>query len=407
MSKKIRIGINGFGRIGSLVVRAALMSTDFEVRAINSKDCSPEYIAYRLAHDTAHGRFDGQIKVQGDMLVVTNFVTSGIRTSVGAATGAGEGLASLSATGLIKSKRVSKIKLYNHTDPADIPWGEAGVDIVAEATGVFLDLKGASKHIDSGVVVCEISGAKGQSKAGGAKKVVITAPPKDDTPMFVMGANHNTYNGERVVSHASCTTTCLAPLAKVLDDNFGIVEGLLTTVHAVTASQPTVDGTSKKDWRGGRAGFNNIIPSSTGAARATAKVLPQLEGKLTGISLRVPVVNVSCVDLTVRLRRNTTLDKINAAFKKAAEGKLQIDRLAMLNRNLATRFGDYSTYKGIIDYIDTDLVSSDFNGSPYSAIYDAKASIMLNPKFFKIIAWYDNEWGYSCRVLDLIKHVSK
>jgi len=328
----IKIGINGFGRIGRLVFRASIDRNDIEVVGINDL-IEPEYLAYLLKYDTVHGKFNGEVTVEGNNLVVNG-----------------------------KTIRVTAEK-----DPANLKWNEVGAEYVVEATGLFTTKEKCMSHITAG-----------------AKRVVISAPAKDDTPMFVMGVNHDTYKGEEVVSNASCTTNCLAPLAKVIHDNFRITDGLMTTVHATTATQKTVDGPSGKDWRGGRAASGNIIPSSTGAAKAVTVVIPELKGKLTGMAFRVPTLNVSVVDLTVRLEKSTSYEEIKAALKKASENEL----------------------KGILGYTEEAVVSSDFIGDPRTSIFDAEAGIMLNPNFVKLVAWYDNEWGYSCKVLDLIEFMN-
>ena len=330
---KIKIGINGFGRIGRLVFRASILNnTNIEVVAINDPFLSPDYAAYLLKYDTIHGIFNAEISHDE-----TNLIVNG-----------------------------KKIAFFSEKEPALIPWGKCGAKYVAEATGKFTTLEGASEHLK-----------------GGAKKVVITAPGKNGVPVFVMGVNEKEYKKEmNIVSNASCTTNCLAPLAKVINDNFGIVEGLMTTVHATTATQLTVDGSSKKDWRGGRAASGNIIPSSTGAAKMVGEVIPSLKGKLTGMSFRVPTLDVSVVDLTVRLEKATTYDEIKAVMKKAAK-----------------------KYSNIIGYTEEPVVSSDFYGEVRTSVFDASAGIMLNPNFVKLVAWYDNEWGYSCKVLDLIEHM--
>merc|ERR1719262_1451631 len=329
----IRVGINGFGRIGRLVMRAAESNPAIQVVAVNDPFIPPEYMEYMLKYDSCHGRFPSEVKHTGDGI------------SVGG----------------------NPVAVFGERDPADIPWGSAGADFVVESTGVFTSLEAASKH-----------------KAGGAKKVVISAP-SGDAPMFVMGVNDDQYAGQDVVSNASCTTNCLAPLAKVVHNKWGIKEGLMTTVHAVTATQQTVDGPSQKDWRGGRAACYNIIPSSTGAAKAVGKVLPELDGKLTGMSFRVPTANVSVVDLTCRLEKGASYDEIKAVLKKASEGPL----------------------KGILGYTEDDVVSTDLNGDTHSSIFDAKAGISLNANFVKLVSWYDNEWGYSRRVLDLLSYIAK
>ena len=331
----IKIGINGFGRIGRLVFRAAVDNPEVEVRGINDPFIDLDYMVYMLKYDTVHGHFKGEVHTEDGKLVVNG----------------------------------KKISVYASMNPDEIPWSECGAEYIVESTGVFLTTEKASAHFK-----------------GGAKKVVITAPAKDDTPMFVMGVNNNKYTKDmKVVSNASCTTNCLAPLAKVINDNFGIVEGLMTTVHSITATQKTVDGPSKKDWRGGRAAAHNIIPSSTGAAKAVGKVIPELKGKLTGMSFRVPTIDVSVVDLTCRLEKPATYDEIKEAIKKASEGEL----------------------KGILGYTEDDVVSSDFIGDPRTSIFDAKAGISLNDHFVKLVSWYDNEWGYSNKVLDLIMHMAK
>ena len=329
----IKVGINGFGRIGRIVFRAAQQRDDVEIVGINDL-LDADYMAYMLKYDSTHGRFNGTVEVQNGHLVVNG-----------------------------KTIRVTAEK-----DPANLKWGEIGVDVVAEATGIFLTDETARKHITAG-----------------AKKVVLTGPSKDNTPMFVMGVNHKSYDGQDIVSNASCTTNCLAPLAKVLNDKFGIVEALMTTVHATTATQKTVDGPSHKDWRGGRGASQNIIPSSTGAAKAVGKVIPELNGKLTGMSFRVPTPNVSVVDLTARIEKSATYEEICAAMKEASEGEL----------------------KGILGYTTDDVVSTDFNGEKLTSVFDAKAGIALNKNFVKLISWYDNETGYSNKVLDLISHIAK
>ena len=333
----IKIGINGFGRIGRLVMRAAMTQPDkYEVVGINDPFIDLEYMVYMTKYDTIHGRFCGDVSLDGGKLVING----------------------------------KKICIFDKKNPEEIPWGEAGAQYVVESTGVFVDQEKAALHLK-----------------GGAKKVVISAPAKSkETPTFVMGVNEEKYTKDMiVVSNASCTTNCLAPLAKVIHDNFGIVEGLMTTVHATTATQKTVDGPSMKDWRGGRAAAGNIIPSSTGAAKACGLVIPELNGKLTGMAFRVPTLNVSVVDLTVRLEKPTTYEEICAKIKAASEGKL----------------------KGIMGYTEEMVVSSDFIGDARTSIFDAKAGIMLNPNYVKLISWYDNEWGYSCKILDLIQHMSK
>jgi len=329
----IRIGINGFGRIGRLVMRAAQKRDDIEVVAINDL-LDTDYIAYMLKYDSTHGVFDGEIKVDNNKLIVNG----------------------------------KTIRVTSERNPADLAWNDVNVDVVVESTGLFLTKDTASAHLEAG-----------------AKKVVMSAPSKDDTPMFVMGVNHGEYDGQTIVSNASCTTNCLAPLAKVLNDKFGIVDGLMTTVHATTATQKTVDGPSHKDWRGGRGASQNIIPSSTGAAKAVGKVIPALNGKLTGMAFRVPTPNVSVVDLTVNLAKPTTYEAICEAMKEASEGEL----------------------KGILGYTEDAVVSNDFLGDARTSIFDADAGIALTDTFVKVVSWYDNEWGYSNKVLDLVQHISK
>ena len=330
----IKVGINGFGRIGRLVFRAAVANENVEVVGINDPFIDLDYMVYMLNYDSVHGRFKGEASVSGDKLIVNG-------------------------------KAVSVFACMN---PTEIPWASCGADYVVESTGVFTTTEKASAHL-----------------AGGAKKVIISAPSAD-APMFVMGVNNEKYDKSmNVVSNASCTTNCLAPIAKVLNDNFGITDGLMTTVHATTATQKTVDGPSKKDWRGGRAAAGNIIPSSTGAAKAVGKVIPELNGKLTGMSMRVPTLDVSVVDLTVNLAKPAKYADICAAMKAAADGEL----------------------KGILGYTEDDVVSSDFIGDARTSIFDAKAGIMLTDKFVKVISWYDNEWGYSNKVLELIEHMAK
>ena len=330
----IKVGINGFGRIGRFVFRAAQKRSDIEIVGINDL-LDAEYMAYMLKYDTMHGRFDGTVEVKDGHLVVNG-----------------------------KTIRVTAEK-----NPADLKWNEIGAEYVVESTGLFLSKEKAQGHIDAG-----------------AKYVVMSAPSKDDTPMFVCGVNTDKYvKGTQFVSNASCTTNCLAPLAKVLHDNFGITDGLMTTVHATTATQKTVDGPSAKDWRGGRAAAGNIIPSSTGAAKAVCKVIPEINGKLTGMSFRVPTLDVSVVDLTVNLAKPATYAEICEAIKKASEGEL----------------------KGILGYTDEDVVSSDFLGDTRTSIFDAKAGIALTDKFVKLVSWYDNEIGYSNKVLDLVAHMAK
>nr|AGO59148.1 glyceraldehyde-3-phosphate dehydrogenase [Edwardsiella tarda] len=329
----IKVGINGFGRIGRIVFRAAQERCDIEIVGINDL-LDANYMAYMLKYDSTHGRFNGTVEVKDGHLIVNG----------------------------------KKIRVTAERDPANLKWDEIGVDVVAEATGLFLTDETARKHI-----------------AAGAKKVVMTGPSKDATPMFVMGVNHKNYAGQEIVSNASCTTNCLAPLAKVLNDNFGIVEALMTTVHATTATQKTVDGPSMKDWRGGRGASQNIIPSSTGAAKAVGKVIPELNGKLTGMAFRVPTPNVSVVDLTARLAKPATYQQICDVMKAASEGEM----------------------KGVLGYTDEAVVSTDFNGEVCTSVFDADAGISLNDNFVKLVSWYDNETGYSNKVLDLIAHISK
>jgi len=329
---KIKVGINGFGRIGRLVFRASIDRNDMEVVAINDL-LDAQYMAYMLKYDSVHGKFKGTVEANGNELVVNG----------------------------------KKIRVTSEKDPANLKWNEVGVDYVVESTGLFLTLETAQAHIRAG-----------------AKRVVMSAPSKDDTPMFVMGVNHNQYEGETIVSNASCTTNCLAPLAKVIHDNFGLAEGLMTTVHAATATQKTVDGPSSKDWRGGRSILGNIIPSSTGAAKAVTKVIPDLKGRLTGMSFRVPTVDVSVVDLTCKLEKPTTYEAIKEAVKKASQSEM----------------------KGILGYTEDAVVSTDFIQDIHSSIFDANAGIMLNETFVKLVSWYDNEWGYSNRILDLVAHMN-
>ena len=330
----MKIGINGFGRIGRLAFRAAINRNDIEVVGINDL-VEPDYLAYMLKYDSTHGKFNGTVEVKDGHLVVNG-----------------------------KTIRVTAEK-----DPANLKWNEVGAEVIIESTGFFLTQETAQKHIDAG-----------------AKKVVMSAPAKDDTPTFVMGVNHKELKAEyTIVSNASCTTNCLAPIAKVLNDNFGILEGLMTTVHAVTATQKTVDGPSVKDWRGGRGAYQNIIPSSTGAAKAVGLVLPELKGKLTGMSMRVPTADVSVVDLTVRLEKGASYEEIKKVMKEASEGEL----------------------KGILGYTEDDVVSSDFIGDERTSIFDAKAGISLNDNFVKVVSWYDNEWGYSNKIIDLAQEVGK
>jgi glyceraldehyde 3-phosphate dehydrogenase len=330
----IRIGINGFGRIGRMVLRAAMRDfPDIEVVGINDL-LEPDYLAYMLAYDSVHGRFKGDIAVDGNTLVVNG----------------------------------KKIRLTAVKDPAELKWKDVGADIVVESTGLFLTLETANKHI-----------------VAGAKKVIMSAPSKDDTPMFVFGVNDKTYAGQAVISNASCTTNCLAPVAKVLHDNWGIKRGLMTTVHAATATQKTVDGPSNKDWRGGRGILENIIPSSTGAAKAVGKVIPELNKKLTGMAFRVPTSDVSVVDLTVELAKETTYDAICAAMKAASEGPM----------------------KGVLGYTNDKVVATDFRGESRTSVFDADAGMALDGTFVKVVAWYDNEWGYSCKVLEMVRVMSR
>ena len=330
---KIKIGINGFGRIGRLVFRAASKNKNIQVVGINDL-IDTNYMSYMLKYDTTHGRFDGSVSVNGNNLEVNG----------------------------------KKIRVTNEKDPSKLNWSEVEAEYVIESTGLFLTKDSAKGHIKSG-----------------AKKVIMSAPSKDDTPMFVMGVNNNQYTSDmNFVSNASCTTNCLAPLAKVLHDNFGIVNGLMTTVHATTASQKIVDGPSTKDWRGGRAAFANIIPSSTGAAKAVGKIIPELDGKLTGMAFRVPIIDVSVIDLTVNLKSSTNYENICLAMKNASENDL----------------------KGIMGYTEEDVVSTDFIGDSRTSIFDAGAGIMLNDKFVKVVSWYDNEWGYSSKIVELIKHMN-
>ncbi|MDX9891023.1 MAG: type I glyceraldehyde-3-phosphate dehydrogenase [Bacteroidales bacterium] len=329
--KKIKVGINGFGRIGRLVFRASLNRNDIQVVAINDL-LDVNYMAYMLKYDSVHGQFKGDISVKDGKLVVNG----------------------------------NEIRVSAEKDPANLKWNEVDAEYIVESTGLFLTKETAEKHIQAG-----------------ARVVVLSAPSKDDTPMFVMGVNHTSYAGQTIVSNASCTTNCLGPITKVLHDNFGLLEGLMTTVHATTATQKTVDGPSAKDWRGGRAAGGNIIPSSTGAAKAVTKVIPELKGKLTGMAFRVPTLDVSVVDLTCRLEKSTTYDEIKAAMKNASENEL----------------------KGILGYTEDAVVSSDFIGDTRTSIFDAEAGIMLNPNFVKVVAWYDNEMGYSNKVVDLISYI--
>lgn len=330
----IKVGINGFGRIGRMVFRAAVKDfPEIEVVAINDL-LEPDYLAYMLKHDSVHGRFDGDVAVNGNTLVVNG----------------------------------KRIRLTAEKDPANLKWNEVGADIVIECTGFFLTQETCQKHIDAG-----------------AKKVVQSAPSKDDTPMYVYGVNHDTYNGEAIVSAASCTTNALAPVTKVLNDKFGIKRGLMTTVHAATATQKTVDGPSNKDWRGGRGILENIIPSSTGAAKAVGKVIPELNKKLTGMAFRVPTSDVSVVDLTCELNKEASYEDICKAMKEASEGAL----------------------KGVLGFTAEKVVSTDFRGETCPSVFDAEAGIMLDPTFVKVVAWYDNEYGYTCNLMRLVRHVAQ
>ena len=330
----VRVAINGFGRIGRLVMRIALQRKNVEVVALNDPFISNDYSAYMFKYDSTHGRYAGEVSHDDKHIIVDGH----------------------------------KIATFQERDPANLPWASLNIDIAIDSTGVFKELDTAQKHIDAG-----------------AKKVVITAP-SSTAPMFVMGVNEDKYTPDlKIVSNASCTTNCLAPLAKVINDTFGIEEGLMTTVHSQTATQKTVDGPSHKDWRGGRTASANIIPSSTGAAKAVGKVLPELQGKLTGMAFRVPTVDVSVVDLTVKLAKETTYDEIKKAVKAASEGKM----------------------KGVLGYTEDAVVSSDFISDTHSSVFDATAGIQLSPKFVKLVAWYDNEYGYSTRVVDLVEHVAK
>lgn len=327
----IRVGINGFGRIGRMVFRASVARQDIQIVAINDL-LDVDYLAYLLKYDSVHGQFDGEVDIDGGQLVVNG----------------------------------QKIRITAETDPGKLAWGDVGVDTVVESTGFFLTQESAQGHVNAG-----------------AKKVVMSAPSKDDTPMFVMGVNCDSYAGQAFVSNASCTTNCLAPLAKVVHDNFGIKRGLMTTVHAATATQKTVDGPSKKDWRGGRGILENIIPSSTGAAKAVGKVIPALNGKLTGMAFRVPTSDVSVVDLTVELEKDSSYEEICEAMKAASEGSL----------------------KGILGYTEDAVVATDFRGDARTSIFDKNAGIMLDKSFVKLVSWYDNEWGYSNKVCDLVAKI--
>ncbi len=331
----VKLGINGFGRIGRMVFRAAYENFAGEIEVVGINDLlDADYLAYMLKYDSVHGQFKGEVTSEGNFLVVDG----------------------------------KKIQVFAEKDPANITWGALDVDVVVESTGVFLTEELAAAHLTAG-----------------AKKVIMSAPSKDATPMFVYGVNDKTYAGQKIISNASCTTNCLAPISKVLNDKFGIVRGLMTTVHAATATQKTVDGPSKKDWRGGRGILENIIPSSTGAAKAVGKVLPVLNGKLTGMSLRVPTSDVSFVDLTCELAKPATYEEICAAMKEASEGEL----------------------KGILGYTDEALVSTDFRNDARTSIFDVKAGIQLDPTFVKVCAWYDNEWGYSNKVCEMAKVITK
>ena len=331
----IKVGINGFGRIGRMVFRAIVENFSKDVQVVGINDLlEPAYLAYMLKYDSVHGRFNHDVKVEGNFLIVNG----------------------------------NRIRLTAEREPSNLKWNEVGAEVVVESTGLFLTDEKSRQHI-----------------AAGAKKVIMSAPSKDDTPMFVFGVNHEKYAGQDIISNASCTTNCLAPLAKIIDENFGIVKGLMTTVHAATATQKTVDGPSQKDWRGGRGILENIIPSSTGAAKAVGKVLPHLNGKLTGMSFRVPTSDVSVVDLTVVLEKSATMEQINAVVKKASETNL----------------------KGILGYTEDSVVSTDFRGCSLTSIYDATAGIGLDGNFVKLVSWYDNEWGYSNKVVEMIKVISK
>ena len=331
----VKVGINGFGRIGRMVFRAIVDNFSNDVQVVGINDLlEPAYLAYMLKYDSVHGRFNHDVKVEGNFLIVNG----------------------------------NRIRLTAEREPSNLKWNEVGAEVVIESTGLFLTDEKSRQHI-----------------AAGAKKVIMSAPSKDDTPMFVFGVNHEKYAGQDIISNASCTTTCLAPLAKIIDENFGIVKGLMTTVHAATATQKTVDGPSQKDWRGGRGILENIIPSSTGAAKAVGKVLPHLNGKLTGMSFRVPTSDVSVVDLTVVLEKSATMEQINAVVKKASETNL----------------------KGILGYTEDAVVSTDFRGCSLTSIYDATAGIGLDGNFVKLVSWYDNEWGYSNKVVEMIKVISK
>ena len=331
----IKVGINGFGRIGRMVFRAAVENFANDIQIVGINDfLDPDYLAYMLKYDSVHGHFSGSVKLDGNNMIVNG----------------------------------NKIRLTAEKDPANLKWNEVDAQVVVESTGFFLTDELARAHINAG-----------------AKKVIMSAPSKDSTPMFVYGVNHKTYSGQDIISNASCTTNCLAPLAKVLHDSFGIKRGLMTTVHAATATQKTVDGPSKKDWRGGRGILENIIPSSTGAAKAVGKVLPDLNGKLTGMSMRVPTSDVSVVDLTVELNKDASYDDICKAMKAASEGEL----------------------KGVLGYTEDAVVSTDFRGEARTSVFDAKAGIALDPTFVKVVSWYDNEWGYSNKVCEMVRVVAK
>ncbi len=331
----IKLGINGFGRIGRMVFRAAVENFSKDIQVVGINDLlDADYLAYMLRYDSVHGHFNHDVKVEGNYMIVDG----------------------------------NRIQVFAEKDPANITWGALGVDVVVESTGFFLTEELASAHIKAG-----------------AKKVIMSAPSKDATPMFVYGVNDKTYAGQTIISNASCTTNCLAPISKVLHETFGIKRGLMTTVHAATATQKTVDGPSKKDWRGGRGILENIIPSSTGAAKAVGKVLPELNGKLTGMSMRVPTSDVSVVDLTVELEKPATYEEVCAAMKKASEGEL----------------------KGVLGYTDEAVVSTDFRGDSRTSIFDVKAGIQLDPTFVKVVSWYDNEWGYSNKVCEMARVISK
>jgi len=335
MTKEVTLGINGFGRIGRLVCRAAMLKDNVSVKAINDPFMDIDYMVYLFKHDSTHGKYKGTVECKGTSLFIDG----------------------------------NEIQVFSEKNPENIPWGSAGADYVCESTGVFTTSEKASAHLK-----------------GGCKKVIISAPPKDDTPMYVMGVNHQEYNGTKnIVSNASCTTNCLAPIAKILNDKYGIVEGLMTTVHAVTQNQLSVDGPSRggKDWRAGRCAGSNVIPASTGAAKAVGKVIPELNGKLTGMAFRVPVPDVSVIDLTCRLENPSSMDEIKALMKEKADGELQ----------------------GILGYTEESVVSQDFVTDDHSSTFDASASIALNDKFIKVISWYDNEWGYSNRLIDLAIHM--